>query len=281
MRLRAWRDSLGTWPKKQSCFICAPAADATWPAKGLQEAGKWGGRRSKGKRAPFHSLRKCVYTMAGWLGLIAGGSGCAGLLTCLHTHARWGGFNLMRIQSLFTSASSADANFLLHQWPRRLAPINALLNWGRIKGFNPVAAKRPHGCFTNRPAERPYGQDYLPGCSYCLDAPPTPATIRLHAAWQMNFHRTHEQRDSWDCRKRCCNNLKKKPTTNWLKFAAFLIGTRRVAYRIFNLSCCPLFFFFFVSGAAERNHSVATRTEPFFTLTVRNVLSFFSELYSH
>lgn len=27
--IRAWRDSLGTWPKKQSWFICAPAADTT------------------------------------------------------------------------------------------------------------------------------------------------------------------------------------------------------------------------------------------------------------
>lgn len=76
---------------------------------------------------------------------------------------------------------------------------------------------------------------------------------------------------------------KKKNNNKLVKICCILNGVRRVAYRIRNLSCCPIFFFlllsfiylFFVTDAAELNRSVAMHPESYFTLAVSNVLSFF------
>lgn len=152
-KIRAWGDSLATWPKKRWLFVCA----AHRPDQG-KGSGAGSGREVKGQRMPFSHRTGVPITSQRGPALITSAENTRGLTFILANtsqpargpqHAQlmpWNGrvfffFFLQKpsfyvfIHNLFLSNLHT---FLLHQWPHPSQRINALLNCGRIKGLTPL-----------------------------------------------------------------------------------------------------------------------------------------------
>lgn len=146
-KIRAWGDSLATWPKKRRLFICCRS---TWPGKGVQ-----GGEWVCGQR-----FQRCPSVTAP--GASINPTRAPALIAAQKTQERWH----LSSRMLRNGHAAPNAHnwcpetegsvckpslyvfihnrllsnlhtFLLHQWPHPSKPINALLNCGRIKGLTP------------------------------------------------------------------------------------------------------------------------------------------------
>lgn len=148
-KIRAWGDSLATWPKKRWLFICA----ADRPVQGEGSTAE-SGCEVKGQQMPVTHHTACVpKTSQRAPAVSAGAENTRGLIFILANtlqQARgpqraqimpWNGV-FLRKPSLYVFIHNHFLpnlhTFLLHQWPHPSQRINALLSCGRIKGLTPL-----------------------------------------------------------------------------------------------------------------------------------------------